>query len=143
MDMADRDFRLGSTAAGLAFAVRHDGANVALLLRGGRQSLRGELARAYFAENDRPASSSALADALATLEALALTHDPEILHLRVAGDATEIVLDLGTTDGRCVVIGAESWKVESRSPVLFRRTELTNPLPCLRAVGLWWICGVL
>ena len=39
------------------------------------------------------------------------------------------MLDLGTPDGRAVLISGEGWEIVDESPVLFRRTRLTSPLP--------------
>jgi hypothetical protein len=38
-------------------------------------------------------------------------------------------LDLGGDDGRCVLIEPGRWRIAQRSPVLFRRSALTTPLP--------------
>jgi hypothetical protein len=42
-----------------------------------------------------------------------------------------IVIDLGTPDGRAVVVTAQGWQVVDRSPVVFRRTSFTaeHPIP--------------
>jgi hypothetical protein len=50
------------------------------------------------------------------------------LRVAPAGERT-IALDLGSTDGRCVLVGPDGWHVVDRSPVLFRRSALTAPLP--------------
>lgn len=127
--LARARFRLACTPGGLAFGVPIDGPNVAHLLRGGRQSLRGVLAREFAKTTGRPPSSSALADALTVLEAEALEADPADLALRVARSAGGVVLDLGWESGKVVEITAEGWRFLGRSPVTFRRTELTSPLP--------------
>src|SRR5262249_9813137 len=49
--------------------------------------------------------------------------------LRVAAHGGRIVLDLGSPDGRAVLVGPEGWEVVETSPVLFRRTALTAVLP--------------
>lgn len=41
----------------------------------------------------------------------------------------DVVLDLGTTTGEVAVITPLGWSVTTKSPVLFRRTELTGALP--------------
>jgi hypothetical protein len=50
--------------------------------------------------------------------------------LRVApvGDGA-IALDLGTTEGQCIVVDRNGWRVAPTAPVLFRRSALTAPLP--------------
>ena len=51
------------------------------------------------------------------------------VHLRLARHGNTIVVDLGTADGRCVIIGPGGWRIKGRSPVLFRRTTLTSVIP--------------
>jgi len=74
-------------------------------------------------------SASALADALTTLEGEALDRQPETTHLRVAETPNGIVLDLGSQDGRAVVVTASGWRIVEHAPVLFRRSVLTGELP--------------
>lgn len=116
------------------YAVPHHGPNVALALRGGGNSLRQHLAAAYARKMAKTATTSALADALNTLEGYALEEDPTDVELRlarkVAPDGVErLILDLGDAAGRAVVAGPDGWRVVERSPVVFRRTALTLPLP--------------
>jgi hypothetical protein len=131
VQIAKTMFDFASTPAGDPFAVPKVGPKVARPLRGGQRSLRAILAAEY-AEHDsqsRVPRSSALADAMLTLEGLA-GRDRQPLELRVgrtAGD--ELVLDLGDETGAAVVIGPDGWEVATTSPILFRRTELTAPLP--------------
>jgi len=40
-----------------------------------------------------------------------------------------IALDLGRPDGRAVIVTASGWQILDRSPVLFRRTPLSDQLP--------------
>src|SRR5205085_2770552 len=52
------------------------------------------------------------------------------LALRVAEHDGVLVLDLGRDDGGVVIITpGVGWTIADRSPVLFRRTELTGELP--------------
>jgi hypothetical protein len=88
------------------------------------------LAAAYAREsNGRVPSQQALTDALLALEGDAIAADPEPLALRVAEYAGGLLLDLGDATGRAVWITADQWQVVDTSPVLFRRTALTSPLP--------------
>ena len=125
---ADR-FDLVMSEDGRPYGVVRNGANIALPLRGSR-GLRTRLA-AIFADETRGTapSQSALADALAVLEGYAARKDPVPVHLRLARHGDGIVIDLGTADGRCVIVGPDGWRVEGRSPVLFRRTALTSVMP--------------
>jgi hypothetical protein len=49
--------------------------------------------------------------------------------LRVAPHDGAVVVDLGTVDGSAVIVDGAGWRVAPASPVLFRRTGLTAPLP--------------
>jgi hypothetical protein len=76
------------------------------------------------------ASQSALADAMTVLEGLAEGTDPAPVELRVGrGPAGQIVVDLGTADGRAVVVTDGGWNVVNRAPVLFRRSGAMAPMP--------------
>jgi len=127
-------YDFAATPAGDPFAVPKSGPYVARMLRGGRDSLRGELAHIYVQEHDRAPSSQACADALLVLEgrAMGATLEP---HLRTARHENSLVLDLGGSEGRAVVVTADGWQIVDQSPVLFRRTELTAPLPEPEAGG--------
>jgi hypothetical protein len=127
--LAEERYRLIGSDDGRPYAVRRDGPNIALLLRG-KGALRAELAMVYAQQNNgRVPSASALTDALCVLEGRAAGKDQEPVFLRLAHHQGGIVLDLGTSDGRCVVVQGGSWRREARSPVLFRRTNLTSPIP--------------
>jgi len=132
VEMAKERFALGVTVTGEAYAVPINGANVARALRGGRRSLRAELARLYFAETKTTAGTAALADALLVLEGDAQGAEPAEVALRVGRSPVDgrLVLDLGGgEDGRTVVIGPYGWEIVDHSPVLFWRTNATLPLP--------------
>lgn len=115
---------------GQPYAVAKQGANVALTLRG-NGGLRSQAAKMYADETRGVApSGSALTDALTVFAGLAEQCEPEPIHLRVARlDDGRIVVDQGTADGRCIVIGPDGWHQLNRSPVLFRRTRLSAPMP--------------
>jgi len=114
---------------GRPYAVPKDGPNVALPLRG-RAGLRSRLAREYADESGGTVpSQAALADAMTVLEGIAASAPPRTLYLRVARHDSSIVVDLGTPDGRCVIIGPHGWDIAPRSPVIFRRSGAMSPLP--------------
>lgn len=132
VDLADKQVDVVAGADGKTYAVRRGGPRVAFpLLR--KDGLRVQLARQYWQEHRAVPSQSALTDAISVLEGRAMEQQPEAIHLRLAPHRTEhaeqVVIDLGTPDGRCVVAGPHGWQVEPVSPVLFRRTRLTNPMP--------------
>ncbi len=111
------------------FAIPKSGPLVVRQLRGGRGSLRAELARDYFTATGQVAGQQPLADAINVLHGTAQQADPEPLHLRVAEHAEQLLLDLGDATGRAVVIGPGGWHLVQRPPVWFRRTALTGALP--------------
>lgn len=133
--MADQRYEFGCSDAGDLYAVPKDGPRIARLLRGGRISLRAELARTYYGLHGKAASSSALADAMLAIEGRAQAEDPVPLHLRVAplGKRPEdgFVLDLGRADGLVVTVTMRGWSVgpATKGQPLFRRSQLTQPLP--------------
>ena len=129
VEIAHSLYRFGISDSGEPFAVPKTGAQVVSMLRGGRTSLRAQLAREYYRRTRRTAPQQALADALLVIEGAAQETDEQALHLRVAthGDATW--LDLGDPTGSAVKITAQGWSIETAAPVLFRRTVLTTALP--------------
>lgn len=128
VELAQRDFRMVRGGDGKTYAVPNTGPNVALSLRS-ENGLRTRLAAAYHAETESVAGGGALSDALAVLEGQAVDREPEPVALRVARHEGNLVLDLGTADGRCIIISPGAWHMQPESPVLFRRTALTSPLP--------------
>jgi hypothetical protein len=145
VELALERFDLVMSEDGRPYGVVRNGPNIALPLRGSR-GLRTRLA-AVFADVTRGTapSQSALADALAVLEGYAARKDPVPVHLRLARHGDGIVIDLGTADGRCVIVGPDGWRREPRSPVLFRRTALTSviPDPVRAGDGLARLAGLL
>jgi hypothetical protein len=127
--LAEAGYDLGCTPEGEPFALATHGPPLVRLLRGGRGSLRAELASAHYEHTGTAASQSALADACAVLEGKAQRVDPTPLYLRVAEHDDALVLDLGDQSGRAVLITPDMWKLTDTPPVLFRRTALTGPLP--------------
>jgi len=115
---------------GQPYAVAKFGANVALPLRGSG-GLRSQAAKMYAdATQGTAPAGSALTDAITVFTGLAEQCEPERIYLRVARpDDRTIVVDQGTADGRCLVIDPDGWRSASRSPVLFRRTRMSQPMP--------------
>ena len=127
--LATRMYDFGVTRNGDPFAVPRQGGNVARMLRGGRPPLRPELASAMYAAEGTAPNGSAMTDAMAVLEGQAQQADPVELALRTARDANGLLLDLGDVTGRAVKVTSDGWEITDRSPVLFRRTAATLPLP--------------
>jgi 5S rRNA maturation endonuclease (ribonuclease M5) len=114
---------------GRPYAQAREGTAIARSLRGAN-GLRKFLARLYADEFGGVApSQSALADALNVLEGYAADAEPEAVHLRVAPYRDGVAIDLGDAKGRCVLIDRHDWIIVDRAPVLFRRTNLTAPMP--------------
>ncbi|OLT27169.1 hypothetical protein BJF83_18925 [Nocardiopsis sp. CNR-923] len=129
VELTVRRYELFLSDDGRPYAVEKDGPNVALPLRG-KAGLRARLADVYGSENrGRVPSQSALTDAAMVLEGKAGRCEQRRLSPRVANDGDQIVVDLGTPDGRCVIIGPGAWERRSRSPVTFRRSQIMRPLP--------------
>lgn len=127
--LARERYDLFMSEDGRPYGVRKDGANIALPLRG-KAGLRSQLALLYTDGNGGAApSQSALADAMTVLEGAAQAADPRVPHLRVGRHQDRLVVDLGTSDGRCVTIGPDGWERTAKSPVLFRRSGAMKPLP--------------
>jgi len=122
-------FRFGQSDDGQAFAVRRDGPNVAMMLKGSRDALRATLAREFRRRCGSTANSAALTDALNTLAGEALECEAEPVALRLAEREGGFAIDLGDAAGRAVVVHPGRWEVAETSPVLFKRTNLTGPLP--------------
>ncbi|MGA5130835.1 ATP-binding protein [Streptomyces olivoreticuli] len=129
VDLARSEYDLLVSEDGRPYGVRRRGPNVVLPLRG-KVGLRAWLARQFTeAHGGQVPSQAALADAMTVLEGMASATDPVEVHLRVAGGPERIVLDLGTADGRCVIVTADGWEIAERSPVLFRRSGAMAPMP--------------
>lgn len=128
VELARRCYRTVLGTDGKTYAVALENPAQALSLRG-RNGLASRLARAFFDETANAAGASAIADALTVLEGQAVDAEPEPVALRVARHEQSLVLDLAQPDGRCVVISPGEWHLEPLSPVLFRRTQLTGPVP--------------
>ncbi|MFD5517127.1 ATP-binding protein [Streptomyces sp. NPDC127066] len=130
VDMARERYRFVLSTDSRPYAVALDGPNIALPLRG-KTGVRQRLARQF--ADDYPgevASQSALADAMTVLEGIAEDTDPVTVNLRVGRDAAgAVVVDLGSADGRAVVVSGLGWQVVDRAPVLFRRSGAMAPMP--------------
>jgi hypothetical protein len=130
LDIAESIYGFGVSDGGEAYGVPRDGAKVVLLLRGGKASLRAQLAREYRRRTGKVAPQQALADALLTIEGIAQEQDGEAtLYQRVARHGGALWLDVGDLTGRAIRITAAGWSIQDRAPVLFKRTALNSPLP--------------
>ena len=127
--LANARYRLLRGEDGRPYATERNGPAIVYGLRG-RDGLRKRLANAYFDTYRATPGGSGLTDATTVLEGMADRADPEPVGLRVAGVGDRsVALDLAGEDGRCVLFDPSGWRVGERSPVLFRRSALTGPLP--------------
>ena len=129
VEMAQERYDFDVSETGETFGVLKAGPQVVFMLRGGKTSLRAQLAREYFTLHRKAVGQQALADALLVVEGMAQEQEPKRLYLRTARFGGALYLDLGDATGRAVRIDGDGWKVVSDVPVLFKRTTLTMPLP--------------
>lgn len=130
VELALRTHRFGVTEKDEPFAVALNGPNVAVLLKDCADDLRDRLAAEYRRQHKTVPSQAALANAINVLRGEAQGGLVEDVHLRVAWHQGSIVIDIGDKTGRAVIVTPGiGWTVTGRSPVLFRRTALTAPLP--------------
>src|SRR5215468_409435 len=71
VELAQERYTFGVSDTGETFAVPIDGPKVVAMLRGGKASLRSQLAREYFTRNGKAPPQQALADAMLVIEGLA------------------------------------------------------------------------
>lgn len=78
----------------------------------------------------KPVSSHPLNEAVGTLEAIGLFDSPSLpVFARVAGDGSTVAIDLGTEDGRIVLIEPEGWSFEATTAHKFVRGAGFRSLP--------------
>jgi len=148
VELALERYEFGSTEEGDAFALDANVGHVVRTLKGGKVSLRAELAALYRTKHGKVPSAQALADALMVLEGEAQSTDATQVHLRVGAHTDGSVwLDLGDQEERAVRLSPQGWRIETFDvPVRFRRTKLTGALPCPVTGGtldeLWELLNV-
>lgn len=130
LDLA-ADVEFFHTADDVGYArIEHDGHHEVWPLAS--KALRFWLARRFHQVYGRAAGGQGLRDALDVLGARALFEGPECpVYVRVAGDGTDIYLDLGDPLWRAVRISATGWEIAADPPVRFRRPKglLRLPVP--------------
>lgn len=84
----------------------------------------------YYRVEGKPPGAQAVADALGAIEARAQYEGAvHPVHVRVAGTAEAIYLDLADEAWRAVEVTAEGWRIVPEPPVKFRRPRGMLPLP--------------
>jgi hypothetical protein len=129
VDIGRAAYTLGVSDDGTPFGLRPRTPHVALPLRGSGTGLRAELAQRYFTEHMVAPASQALTDACNVLEGFARQQDPSRLHLRVARHADHVYIDRADPRNQVIAIGNGTWTITDTAPVVFKRTELTGPMP--------------
>ena len=88
------------------------------------------MARRFYETQKKTPGSLAIQDALGLLEAKATYEGAEVpLHVRVAGDARIIYIDLCDESWRAIEVTGEGWRIVSDLPVRFRRSKGMLRLP--------------
>lgn len=122
------DIELWHTASGDAYAtIALDGRREHHPLR---RVVRDYLARAYYLEHKRVASSAALTDAANTLGGIARYDGPEhVVAVRLASHDGALYLDLGDPAWRMVEITGSGWRIVTEAPVRHWRPASLRALP--------------
>ena len=127
--MAEDTYRLIRSTDGRAYAVPRMGPQIAVPLASrSENSLRARLAASLRRQTGQVASGSNLSDCITVLMGEAGELDPRPVWLRVSQNHDTVVVDMGTETGQCITITPSGWAIETASPVIFRRSELTHPL---------------
>ena len=128
IELARDRYRLIRSPDGRTYAVEHGGPNRAIRI-GRKGKFDKQLTRAFYEKTGGAPSDAALNGAVKILDAYLDDIDPEPVYLRIAPHEDKVVVDLGAADGRCIVVSAAGWALRSKSPVIFRVTNATQPLP--------------
>jgi len=128
--LAEDTYLLIRSDDGRTYAVPRLGPSIAVPLASkGGNSVRAKLGSSLRRRTGKVAGASALTDCINVLEGEAAELDPQPVCLRVGRHGDAIVVDMGTETGQAITITADGWSVQADSPVIFRRSELTHPLP--------------
>lgn len=127
---AQKGYELILDQAGDAMAVPLTGPRVAIPLQG-KGALSRRLRLDVFRDSDKMVQDSAISQVIDLLKAMAEEQDREEVFVRSAQVDDALVIDLGTADGKVVVVEGGDWKVWKAPPegVLFKRTRLTGAMP--------------
>ena len=129
VDLARSDYELGVSDDGIPFGSRPDVPHVAMPLRGGKFGLRAELGRHYFEKCNAVPSSQALTDAINVLEGYAAQENPKTLTPAGRRGQQHGVHPLRRQQRPRDRDQRRQLEVHRVRPIVFRRTELTAPMP--------------
>jgi len=86
------------------------------------------LQRKYYEQYGKAPSNNAVSSAIQTLEGIALFEGEEhTLHNRVARFDDNIYYDLADSDWSAIRVNSESWSIDPKPPILFRRLGHQKP----------------
>jgi hypothetical protein len=137
LDVQLRDFILnayepGQDDEGNPFVIPKSGSPIVRMLDGGSPSLDIE-APARFSDtvpSNPVLSLTLIRNVIHQIRGICAGTEPSKLYLRSARLPSGIVLDLGDSSGRVVVVTAKGWAIRDRvDGVLFRRSQAVRPLP--------------
>lgn len=133
--IASEHYDFGIDDTGSAFVIPTAGVRIAKSMSSAQVS--SELMMTYFEEKGTPPTPAAIKSALAICEAKAGRGSRTPLSLRIARKGSQIAVDLGRADGRCIVIRKGEWKRRSGPPswAIFKRTALTGEMVMPRQGG--------
>jgi len=136
IDLVHARYDVMTDVTGQTFVAARTGPRIALPLSTSGAFAR-QLTREFYDQMGTAPGSQALAGALRVIEAEATDQERIEIHLRCAGTQSGLVLDLGDVTGRVVVVRNGRWRVRETPPagVVFRRTQMTAPLPTPRRGG--------
>lgn len=129
INMARRRYTFGRTLENHLYALPKNGH---VMIPFGKKSTHvpDALNLAAYQRTKEPFAEAALNKALGVLAAAARQTDPVRAHRRVAEDGRGgLWIDLGDAEERTVHVTAGGWTIEPGAPVMFRRTNLTQPMP--------------
>jgi hypothetical protein len=127
--IADRDYELVRSSENEVFGLPRFGPRVLHALKGGVGSMRVRLAAQYEQEFGQYPSNTDLAEMVTSMEGKASAKVPVEIPMRTASYRDGLILDLGDETGRVIDIQPGHWTLTDVSPIAFRRTPLTSPLP--------------
>lgn len=127
--IADRDYELIRSVENEVFGLPRFGPRTLYALKGGVGSMRVRIAAQYEQEFGQFPSNTDLAELMTSMEGKASSKVSSVIPMRTARYRDGLVLDLGDETGRVIDIQPGQWEIADVSPVPFRRTPLTSPLP--------------
>ena len=100
------------------------------------QPFRRYVRRLFYLAEESAANGQSVTDALGVLEGKACFEgDEHDVNVRVAGDATRILIDLGDDGWQAIEVTRGGWRILDHHPVKFRRTGGMAALPMPAAGG--------